>query len=70
MFLPDEIINLILSYREINPVALLIRESIDKYNKTARINKLHCYHNKLKEQSYFFHNEVEMINEKWDIEID
>jgi hypothetical protein len=44
MFLPDEIINLILSYREINPVALLICESIDKYNKTARINKLHCYH--------------------------
>ena len=32
MFLPDEIINLILSYREVNPVALLISESIKDLN--------------------------------------
>ena len=32
MFLPDEIINLILSYREINPISLLIRQSIEDLN--------------------------------------
>ena len=35
MFLPDEIINLIFSFREINPVALLLRKSIKDYNNSV-----------------------------------
>ena len=79
MFLPDEIINIILSYREINPTAKLIRKSIDEYNKTARYNKLHCYYfhmlmnkqiSNKKKQSFVFENKIKKINTKWNTEID
>jgi hypothetical protein len=33
VYLPNEIINLILSFREINPVSLLIKDSVEKYHK-------------------------------------
>jgi hypothetical protein len=42
MFLPDEIINLILSCREINPTAKLIRESVKNYNLSPQV-KLNCF---------------------------
>jgi hypothetical protein len=34
MFLPDEILNLIFSFREINPVSLLIKDSVEKCHET------------------------------------
>ena len=38
VYLPNEIINLILSFREINPTAKLIRQSIEDYDR-LRNNK-------------------------------
>jgi hypothetical protein len=46
MFLPDEIINLILSYREINPTAKLIKDAIEEsenLSKICDINKFDCF---------------------------
>jgi hypothetical protein len=40
MFLPDEIINIILSYREVNPTAKLIRKSIEDYETLMNNNKI------------------------------
>ena len=34
VYLPNEIINLILSFREINPVSLLIKDSVEKCHET------------------------------------
>ena len=34
VYLPNEIINLILSFREINPVSLLIKNSVEKCHET------------------------------------
>jgi hypothetical protein len=44
MFLPDEIINLILSYREINPTTKLIKESVLKYDDFSSEYKLGCFY--------------------------
>jgi hypothetical protein len=43
MLLPDEIINLILSYREIHPVALLIRESVYYFNHSIFFRNYYKY---------------------------
>ena len=79
MFLPDEIINLILSYREINPVSLLIRESVDSYNNTERWEKkFHCYYFHVlmkyktlqnKNKTHLLLCEEEKVQEKWDKQI-
>ena len=41
MFLPDEIINIILSYREVHPVSLLIKDAIKKSENYPFSNKFH-----------------------------
>jgi hypothetical protein len=52
--LPNEIINLILSYMEISPVCKLMRKSIDDYND-ALDKMLERYTTKRKFNSYYFH---------------
>ena len=38
VYLPNEIINLILSFREINPVSLLIKDSVEKCEKENSVS--------------------------------
>ena len=62
VYLPNEIINLILSFREINPTAKLIRQSIEVYDRLQN-NKNIGFQFK----SYYLHTLMrykEMINNK------
>ena len=52
--LPNEIVNLILSFREISPVCKLMRKSIDDYNDTLD-KMLERYTTKRKFNCYYFH---------------
>lgn len=44
VYLPNEIINLILSYREINPVSLLIKKSVSYYKYERKEDRLFSYY--------------------------
>lgn len=45
--LPNEIVNLILSFREISPICKIMRKSIDEYNElknTTKRTRFNCYY--------------------------
>ena len=44
VYLPNEIINLILSFRERNPISLLIKDSVDYYKNERKEDKLFSYY--------------------------
>jgi hypothetical protein len=48
--LPNEIVNLILSFREISPICEIMRKSIDEYN-----NMMNEYKKRTKFHCYYFH---------------
>ena len=71
VYLPNEIINLILSYREINPVSLLIKDSVEIYNK-KKLKGDYYYANtsleKCKLFSYYFDTLIHYKMDKLELE--
>lgn len=64
VYLPNEIINLILSFREINPVSFLIKDSVEKCHETysAWVDKYPYYIlSSLLYQKRFFINKFDRL---------
>ena len=75
VYLPNEIINLILSFREINPVSKLIKGSVDYYNNVRKENRLFNYYfdtliiykmDKLAEEHYFIESHLKKVKSEID----
>ena len=67
MFLPDEMLNLILSFREIHPVSLLIRESINEYELLRKKTHIHNQFESYYLSTLFGYNQF-INNKKWSME--
>lgn len=70
MYLPNELINLIFSFRQPNPTALLIRESINIYNeiyKTTNANVFSSFylHHLISHKKYSNHKKQILLREKY-----
>lgn len=64
VYLPNEIINLILSFREINPVSLLIKDSVEKcHEKNKALVDEYPYYilSSLLYQKLFFINKIDRL---------
>ena len=65
MLLPDEIINLILSFREVNPTAKLIRETIKDTNYS--VFESYYKHALMKNQERIYFFKIHKLEEYYDI---
>lgn len=63
IYLQNEILNLILSYREVNPTAKLIRKSIDDYKNS--VTDSYYKHAILRVQSKTYYNGMIRLQEKY-----